>query len=259
MLDDQKCLVTGASSGIGLATCRTLTKYNATVIGTGRSESILIQQKKEGHIFDYVVADLSEMNQCEHVIKKAVHLLGGHLTSLINCAGVLKGGGMGDPKVDLSNYEANMAINTQAPFELMVHSIPYLKKETSSSIVNVSSVNGKQSFPGCVTYCMSKAALDQLTRCASVDLAKDGVRVNSVNPGVIATNLQKAGGLTNKEYEQFLERSINHTHPLSKSLKRVGQADEVGELISFLVSNKARFITGECIGIDGGRQNLGAR
>jgi NAD(P)-dependent dehydrogenase (short-subunit alcohol dehydrogenase family) len=75
----------------------------------------------------------------------------------------------------------------------MVHAIPHLKKqkELSPSIVNVSSVNGKQAFASCVAYCMSKAAVDQLTRCASVDLAKDGIRVNAVNPGVIETNIHK--------------------------------------------------------------------
>jgi NAD(P)-dependent dehydrogenase (short-subunit alcohol dehydrogenase family) len=80
-----------------------------------------------------------------------------------------------------------------------------------------------------------------------------------VNPGVIETNLQKTGGLSNEKYQAFLQRSIATTHPLAASLGRVGQPEEVGELIAFLVSDNAKFITGECIAIDGGRQNLGAR
>ena len=143
--------------------------------------------------------------------------------------------------VDLENYQYNMMTNTQAPFEIMVHAIPHLKQQShdaSPSIVNVSSVNGKQAFAGCVAYCMSKAAVDQLTRCASVDLAKDGIRVNAVNPGVIETNLQKTGGLSEQQYAAFLTRSIEVTHPLSASLGRVGQPEEVAELIAFLVCRR---------------------
>jgi NAD(P)-dependent dehydrogenase (short-subunit alcohol dehydrogenase family) len=78
-------------------------------------------------------------------------------------------------------------------------------------------------------------------------------------PKVIETNLQKAGGLSQEAYESFLKRSIDVTHPLAASLGRIGQPEEVGELIAFLVSPKAAFITGEYIAIDGGKQNLGAR
>jgi NAD(P)-dependent dehydrogenase (short-subunit alcohol dehydrogenase family) len=203
---------------------------------------------------------VTKVGECERLVNEAVSILKG-LSTVVNAAGVLQGGAMGDDKVDLANYQHNMIANTQAPFEIMVHSIAHLRKEKDifPSIVNVSSVNGKQAFAACVTYCMSKAAVDQLTRCASVDLAKDGIRVNAVNPGVIETNLQKTGGLSDEQYAAFLQRSIEVTHPLAAALGRVGQPDEVGELIAFLVSDKAKFISGECIAVDGGRQNLGAR
>lgn len=146
--------------------------------------------KEQGGITHYIVSDLTKSGECKRCVDEAAALLGG-LTTVVNAAGVLKGGAMGD--VDMENFHFNMTCNTQVPFEIMVHAIPYLKlqKDVSPSIVNVSSVNGKQAFAGCVTYCMSKAAIDQLTRCASVDLAKYGIRVNAVNPGVIETNLQK--------------------------------------------------------------------
>jgi NAD(P)-dependent dehydrogenase (short-subunit alcohol dehydrogenase family) len=258
-LSNLKCLVTGASSGIGKATCEVLTKYGATVVGTGRNEMALLELKTTGGIFDYVVADISATGECQRVVEKAVELMGDSLTTVVNAAGVLQVGAIDN--VDLANYEHNMNCNTKAPFEIMCHAIPHLKKQKDCfpSIINVSSVNGKQSFAGCVTYCMSKAAVDQLTRCASVDLAKYGIRVNAVNPGVIATNLQLTGGLSAEQYASFLARSIETTHPIAASLGRVGQPEEVGELIAFLVSDKAKFLTGECIAIDGGRQNLGAR
>ena len=187
--------MTGASSGIGRATCQALAEQGAKVVGTARNEPSLLALKEEGVISDFIVADITKAGECERMVGKAVELLGG-LTTVVNAAGVLVGGAIGDASVDLSNYQQNMICNTQAPFEILVHAIPHLKaqtNDTSRSIVNVSSVNGKQSFAGCASYCMSKAAIDQLTRCASVDLAKFGIRVNAVNPGVIETNLQKVG------------------------------------------------------------------
>ena len=180
-----QCLVTGASSGIGRATCQVLTHHGALVIGTGRNVAALKNLKENGHVADFIAADLTEPHTCKTVVDRAASILDG-LTSVVNAAGVLRGGAMGDDNVTLENYEFNMKTNAQVPFEIMVHSIPYLKKapkEQCPSIVNVSSVNGKQSFAACATYCMSKAALDQLTRCASIDLAGEGIRVNAVNPG----------------------------------------------------------------------------
>ena len=95
---------------------------------------------------------------------------------------------------------------------------------------------------------MSKAAVDQLTRCAALDLAPKGVRVNAVNPGVVLTNLHRRSGMDETKYAEFLERSTT-THPLG----RVGTPDEIAELIAFLLSPAAGWITGETVLIDGGR------
>ena len=92
-------------------------------------------------------------------------------------------------------------------------------------------------------------------RLATIDILVFSTTVSLV----IETNLQKTGGLNDEAYQAFLKRSIEVTHPLAASLGRVGQPEEVGELIAFLVSDRAKFITGECIAVDGGRQNLGAR
>ncbi len=89
------------------------------------------------------------------------------------------------------------------------------------NIVNVSSVTGTRSFPGVLSYCMSKAALDQFTKCVALELADKGVRVNSVNPGVIVTNLHRTSGQDEETYRKFLEHSRT-THALG----RVGTADE---------------------------------
>jgi NAD(P)-dependent dehydrogenase (short-subunit alcohol dehydrogenase family) len=115
-------------------------------------------------------------------------------------------------------------------------------------------VTGLRSFPGVLAYCVSKSALDQLTRCAALELAAKGVRVNAVNPGVVVTEIHKRGGMNETDYAAFLERS-KQTHPLG----RVGQPDEIAELVYFLASDRASWITGATYSIDGGRGQTCAR
>ena len=242
-LHGKTCLVTGASSGIGRGICEILAREGATVVGTGRNRDALEGLFSRRVIDGFIVADLTQPGECERVVQGAVEMFfDKRLTAVVNAAGVLQGGAVGS--VDLSNYQYNMHINTQVPFEIMTHAVPYLRKSQSSSIINISSVNAKQAFAGCATYCMSKAALDQLTRCASVDLAPWGIRVNAINPGVIETPLQTRGGMSDDAYQAFLEKSRTGTHPIAAALGRVGQPHEIGELVAFLVSDKALFFDG---------------
>ena len=146
-----------------------------------------------------------------------------------------------------------MNINVRAPFYLMQRLLPSLI-ERKGNVVNVSSVTGIRAFPGVLAYCSSKAALDQLSHCAALELAPKGVRVNAVNPGVTVTELHKRGGMNEQAYAAFLEHSKS-THPLG----RVGQPEEVADLIYFLASPKAGWITGISAPIDGGRSQTCAR
>jgi NAD(P)-dependent dehydrogenase (short-subunit alcohol dehydrogenase family) len=115
-------------------------------------------------------------------------------------------------------------------------------------------VTGLRAFPGIVSYCASKAAVDQLTHCAALEMASKGVRVNAINPGVVVTMLHRTGGMDEDEYAAFLEHSKT-THPLG----RVGRPEEAAELIYFLASEKAGWITGVTLPIDGGRAQTCAR
>jgi NAD(P)-dependent dehydrogenase (short-subunit alcohol dehydrogenase family) len=138
-------------------------------------------------------------------------------------------------------------------FQLMQMAAPHLIK-TKGNIVNVSSVTGSRSFPGVLAYCVSKAAVDQLTRCAALELAPKGVRVNAVNPGVVVTEIHKRGGMSEEAYDRFLEHSKT-THPIG----RVGDPKEIAELVFYLASERAAWITGATYQIDGGRALTCAR
>jgi NAD(P)-dependent dehydrogenase (short-subunit alcohol dehydrogenase family) len=250
----QRVIVTGASSGIGRATARRFLESGGSVALVGRRADALREAAADaaeaGAKAIIIAADLADDRQSEAAFAQAVEALGG-LDVLVNAAGILKSGRI--EATSLALWDEMMNINLRSVFQLMQLAVPHL--ETSrGNIVNVSSVTGLRSFPGVLAYCVSKAAVDQLTRCAALELAAKGIRVNAVNPGVVVTGLHRAGGMNDDAYMAFLEHSKT-THPLG----RVGDAGEVAELIAFLASDRAAWITGETISIDGGRALTCAR
>ncbi len=186
----------------------------------------------------------------DKIVGAAVDAFGG-VDVLVNAAGVIASGTL-DQTTD-ATWEHMLAVNLTAPFRLMRAASPLLAAR-KGAVVNVSSVNGLRSFPGVLAYCVSKAGVDQLTRCAALEMAPLGVRVNAVNPGVTVTNLHRRSGMEEPQYAAFLERSRT-THPLG----RPGEADEVATLILFLASDRSAWMTGETIPIDGGRHLTCAR
>ena len=247
----KKVIVTGASSGIGRATAERFLSEGASVALVGRRESALqeIASRTVGNAF-IIAADLSDEEQSERCIAQAVEAMDG-LDVLVNAAGILKARRIEDTTFEL--WDEMMNINLRSVFHLMKLAVPHLER-SRGNIVNVSSVTGPRSFPGVLAYCVSKAAVDQLTRCAALELAAKGIRVNEVNPGVVVTELHRAGGMNDEAYAAFLEHSKT-THPLG----RVGRPEEVADLIYFLASDRAGWITGATVSIDGGRALTCAR
>jgi NAD(P)-dependent dehydrogenase (short-subunit alcohol dehydrogenase family) len=195
-------------------------------------------------------ADLTETLQVDRLVTETVEDFG-QIDVLVNAAGIIKNGSVENTTLD--DWDNMMNINLRSVFYLMQKCVPHLEL-TRGNIVNVSSVTGPRAFPNVLAYCVSKAAIDQLTRCSALELAPKGIRVNAVNPGVVVTNIHKRGGMADADYDKFLEHSKT-THPLG----RVGSTSEVAELIYFLASDKASWITAATYEIDGGRGQTCAR
>jgi len=246
--------VTGATSGIGHACAIAFAEAGAKVVCVGRKEDALeeVEQKirEIGSEALTIKADVSREDEVESAVRRAVDVFGG-IDVLVNAAGHISSGTI--ENTSLVAWDEMMNVNARAAFVLMQKAVPSLI-ERRGNIVNVSSVTGLRAFPGVLAYCVSKAALDQLTRCASLELAAKGVRVNAVNPGVVVTQIHKRGGMSEEAYAAFLEHSKS-THPLG----RTGRPEEIASLVLFLASDEASWITGATYSIDGGRAQTCAR
>uniref|UniRef100_A0AC34QMX3 Uncharacterized protein n=1 Tax=Panagrolaimus sp. JU765 TaxID=591449 RepID=A0AC34QMX3_9BILA len=249
--DSPVAIITGATSGIGKAAAIFFAKKGYQLSLSGRDEPAMAKTVKacvdEGlsqNAITTTVGDLREDSIARELVKHTIEKFK-RINVLVNSAGVLANGNV--ENANINDYDRIFDINVRSVVQLTKYAIPHLK-EVKGTIVNVSSIAGPCAFPGVAFYCMSKAALDSFTKCLALELASDGVRVNAVNPGVIVTDVHRRAGMSEVEYEQFLEKGKN-THALG----RVGFAEEVAEAIYFLASPASSFTTGHLLTVDGGR------
>lgn len=248
---EKLALITGGTGGIGLATAKALGKAGCKIILNGIDDEAAVTALKELHDLgvevEYYHFDVT--NETE--VSENIRLIGekyGHLDVLVNNAGGL-GGRCRFDEMPTEFYKKVMALNLDSAFYVSRSAIKYLKNGHNASIINFSSNAGwNAGGPGAGVYGTAKGAIVLLTRALAKDLAEYNIRVNAVAPGTIDTPFHQATKLANPALFESWKNNI--------LMKRFGQADEVAAVIEFLVSDKASFITGEIVQINGGQDLL---
>lgn len=239
-------VVTGGTSGIGLAVAGSLLgRPEAQVFAVARQEASSEEARKMQSTgrFHFIGCDVSDPAQCESAAA-AVRERALAIEGLVNAAGIIRAGDI-ESTTD-ADWNQVMRVNLGGIFNTSRAFLPLLRAGSGRAVVNVSSVC---SLRPCDTlaYSVSKAGVDMLTRGMAGTLAKEGIRVNCVNPGVVRTNLQVAAGIV-EDYEGFL-RQRARMHPLG----RVGEPEDIANAIIFLLGPQARWVTAAHLSVDGGR------
>ncbi|CAJ0608015.1 unnamed protein product [Cylicocyclus nassatus] len=252
-------IVTGSSSGIGAGTAKLFAKEGAKVTITGRKSqgleatkrSIIDAGGKEDNL-NVVIADVTDAAGRENIVTSTVQKWGKIDILVNNAGGLLRDEhGSGGVDADAEVLKKTMDLNVYSVVQMVQLARPHLVK-AKGEIVNVSSIAAlPKGAPSCVYYGMAKAALDQLTRGLAVELIAEGVRVNSVNPGVVLTNFIQSSGKSDEDAAEFYKRY--EESPDCLPIDEVGKPEDIANVIAFLADRSAsRYIVGQTIVADGG-------
>ena len=247
-------LVTGSTTGIGEACARVFAESDAAVMVCGRNEprgrKVVQAIRTAGGRAEFTAVDVRAAGACDRLVSDTIERLGG-LDVLVNNAGILYSATALDTTDE--QWLDTMAVNVNALFYLSRAAIRYMKHKGKGAIVNIASEWGLNGEPNHVAYCASKGAVVQITRCMALDHARDNIRVNSVCPGEIHTQMvddilsQKGGDLQRNLQE--LAAGI--------PMRRLASPAEVAWCAHFLASDRASYVTGANLPVDGGNDATG--
>jgi NAD(P)-dependent dehydrogenase (short-subunit alcohol dehydrogenase family) len=241
--DTSTALVTGGTSGIGLATAMKLAELGVHVLVVGRNaergKKAVDEIRAAGFKADFISSDLHDVASARDLAKKAIELGNGHVDILINNAGIFPFG----PTHEMTEeqFDHVFSTNVKAPYFLVAELAPLMAKRGKGAIVNVSTMAADYGAPGMSLYGSSKAAINLLTKTWAAEYGPKGVRVNAVSPGPTRTEGTVAMG---EGLEQLAAQA---------PAGRPASAEEIAEAIVFLATDRASFIHGANLAVDGGR------
>lgn len=249
IMDKRVFLITGGSSGIGLALADLLTHDGHQVVSLSRSrEKIRRAINQYPHLEEkvkFVAGDVTNSKDMEALYSQVAESYG-VIHGLVNNAAVLNKGTL--ETISVSDYQFTLDVNLMGPYLVTKTFLPLLKKAGGASVVNISSVAGLK--PGTsIAYSVSKAGLDMLTRFLAGDLAPYKIRVNSINPGLVKTNIHLDNKVVSDEatYQNMLEKARKR-YPAG----RIGEPNDIATMARFLMLEDTSWITGTIIPVDGG-------
>ncbi|MBQ7196544.1 MAG: SDR family oxidoreductase [Synergistaceae bacterium] len=241
ILEGKTAIITGSSRGIGKAIAMAFAEYGASLVIHGTSEKSLIALKNEiGVNCEYVVGDISELDTSIKLAEKCIEAFN-KIDILVNNAGINTRTKF--LELEPEEWEKVLKINLSGAFYACKSVVPHMIDKKSGCIINMSSSAGKTPHPNAsLAYGVSKGGIDAMTRKLAYDLAPFNIRVNSICPGPIETDMSLQW---TDEYKSKILDSI--------PLKRLGKSSDIANLAVFLASDLSDFITGESININGGK------